>query len=204
MADNTEEKMKYIVIDVETPNCRNDSICSIAYILIDGEMITEEGDTFVDPEDIFEDFNISIHGITPDMVVGAPKFEKVLETLLEKGRDRIFIAHNAQFDLTVLSKAAERRLGKTLDFNYLCTVQLARVLHFNNFNIKGDLVLSKLARTLGIELTKHHNALFDTRACAGIFLRLCQMYDFQPSCFVKKFARKKYSKPGSGFEYKIK
>lgn len=190
------DTMKYIAVDVETPNSKNDSICSVAYLLIDGETVVDEGYTLVDPEDVFDRFNIAIHKITPDMVVGAPKFDEVWQTLAEKGRGRVFIAHNAQFDLTVLSKALANRRLPPLNVNYLCTVQLAKCLHYNNCNIKGDLVLSHLAITMGIELTMHHNALYDTRACAGIFLRLLEMYDFDPAAFIKRFEYKKHS--GSG------
>lgn len=188
------DDMKYIVIDVETPNSKNDSICAVAYLLIDGSTIIDEGYTLVDPEDGFDRFNISIHQITPDMVVGAPKFEEVWARIEEKSHDRIFIAHNAQFDLTVLSKALDNRNMDTLNVDYLCTVQLAKYLHFNNCNIKGDLVLSQLSTTLGIELTMHHNALYDTRACAGIFLRLCEMYEFDPKTFVRHFVYRKFGK----------
>lgn len=188
--------MDYIALDVETPNSKNDSICSIAVELLTDEKVTEEWYTLVDPEDVFEDFNISIHHITPHDVVGAPKFEEVWRKISGYIKDRIVIAHNAEFDLTVLAKSLEKRQMPLPNIRYLCTVDLGKRLHYNFTNVKGDLVLSNFARTLGVELTQHHNALYDTRACTGIFLRLQEMYDFSPSDYVRKF---RYPKPQRNF-----
>ena len=179
--------MNYIVLDVETPNGRNDSICSIGVELLDDDRVSDEWYTLVDPEAEFESMNTAIHHITPEMVAGAPKFEDVWARILPYAATRVFIAHNAEFDLTVLAKALSLR-GMTIpDIRYICTVDLGRRIHYNFTNVKGDLVLSNFSRTLGVELTEHHNALFDTRACAGIFLRLREMYDFDPADYVKKF-----------------
>lgn len=62
--------MNYIVLDVETPNGKNDSICSIGVELIDDDKVTDEWYTLVDPEEEFESMNIAIHHITPGMVQG--------------------------------------------------------------------------------------------------------------------------------------
>lgn len=188
--------MDYIALDVETPNSKNDGICSIGTLLLTDDKITDEWYTLVDPEDIFEDFNMSIHHIRPRDVAGAPRFEDVWERISGYIEQRTVIAHNAEFDLTVLAKALENRHMPLPEMRYICTVTLGRKVHYCGTNVKGDLVLSNLAGTLGVELEKHHNALFDTRACAGIFLRLREMYDFSPEDYVRKF---RYPKPGRVF-----
>lgn len=188
--------MNYLVLDVETPNSKNDSICAIGVQLLNGDTVADEWYTLVDPEDVFEDFNISIHHITPDMVVGAPKFDEVWEKIAPYCATRVFVAHNAEFDLTVLAKALENRGRSLPELRYLCTVDLGRRIHYNFESIKGDLVLSNFSRKLGVELTEHHNALFDTRACAGIFVRLQEMYEFDPAKYVRKFRYpKKHGRP---------
>ena len=101
--------MDFIALDVETPNSKNDGICSIGTLLMTDDRITDEWYTLVDPEDIFEDFNMSIHHIRPKDVAGAPKFEEVWARIADEISNRIVIAHNAEFDLTVLSKALENR-----------------------------------------------------------------------------------------------
>lgn len=179
--------MRYLVLDVETPNRKNDSICSIGILFVDDETVTDEWHTLVDPQDEFDDFNISIHGITPDMVKGAPLFEEVWARLEPYCRTHVFVAHNARFDLTVLAKALENRHSVLPPLPYLCTVDLGRRLHYCFDNGKGDLVLSTFSKTLGVELTQHHDALYDARACAGILLRLREIYDFDPASYVRTF-----------------
>lgn len=188
--------MNYLVLDVETPNSKNDSICAIGVQLLNGNEVIDEWYTLVDPDDVFDDFNIDIHHITPDMVVGAPKFEDVWARIAPYCATRVFIAHNAEFDLTVLAKALENRGMELPDIRYLCTVDLGRRIHYNFESVKGDLVLSNFSRKLGVELTEHHNALYDTRACSGIFIRLQEMYVFEPADYVKKFRYpKKHNRP---------
>ncbi len=177
--------MDYLVLDVETPNSKNDSICSIGVQLLTDDTVTDEWYTLVDPEDRFDDFNVSIHRITPDMVVGAPKFEEIWGRIRGYCDTRIFVAHNARFDLTVIAKALISRGLSLPQIRYICTVDLGRRIHYNFANVKGDLVLSNFSRHLGVELTEHHNALYDTRACSGIFLRLMEMYCFDPLDYVK-------------------
>ena len=191
--------MEYIALDVETPNSKNDGICSIGTLLLTDDRITDEWYTLVDPKDIFEDFNISIHHIRPSDVIGSPIFEDVWAKIGKYIAERTVIAHNAEFDLTVLSKALENRLMPRPEMRYLCTVNLGKKLHYRGTNVRGDLVLSNFARTLGVDLERHHNALYDTRACAGIFLRLREMYEFSPEDYVKKFV---YPKPKREYPYR--
>lgn len=59
---------RYIVFDTETPNSRNDSICSIGISVVENGEIVEERYDLVDPEARFDVFNVQLHGISPDMV----------------------------------------------------------------------------------------------------------------------------------------
>ena len=157
--------MEYIALDVETPNSKNDGICSIGTLLMTDDKITDEWYTLVDPEDIFEDFNISIHHIHPRDVIGAPRFEEVWSKISGYVSNRVIIAHNAEFDLTVLAKALENRRLPMPEMKYICTVNLGKRVHYNGGNVKG-----------------------------GIFLRLHEMYDFSSADYVRKFRYPKPSR----------
>ena len=71
------EKYNFTFVDVETPNFSNSAISSIALIHMttDGEII--EKYTLVNPEQHFDNFNIELTGITPQMVENAPTFDNV-------------------------------------------------------------------------------------------------------------------------------
>ena len=94
---------RYVVFDVETPNSANDRISAIGVTVIEDGCIVQELSTLVDPETHFDPFNISLTGITPAMVAGQPSFPilwQLLEPIFNRG---ILAAHNAPFDLRVLS-----------------------------------------------------------------------------------------------------
>lgn len=154
---------RYIVFDVETPNCQNDSICSIGIAIVENGQVVRERYDLVDPEARFDVFNVQLHGVSPEMV----RFEKnfpvlwqELEPIMDSG---VLVAHNATFDLGVLSRLFRRYgIARSPD-PYLCTVQLGRRFLPQAPNHK----LNTLCQMLNIGL-EHHNAASDARACAEL------------------------------------
>lgn len=156
---------RYIVFDTETPNSRNDSICSIGISVVEDGKIVEERYDLVDPEARFDVFNVQLHGISPDMVRYERNFPVLWEEIAPLMSSGVLVAHNAPFDLGVLSKLF-RRYGIQRDGdNYLCTVQLGRKCIPQAPNHK----LNTLCDLLGIELD-HHNAASDSHACAELLI----------------------------------
>ena len=154
---------RYIVFDTETPNCRNDSICSIGITVVENGKIVDERYDLVDPEARFDVFNVELHGISPDMVRYEKNFPVLWEEIAPIMDSGILVAHNAPFDLGVLSKLF-RRYGicRTGD-DYACTVQMGRKCLPQAPNHK----LNTLCGLLGIQLD-HHNAASDSHACAEL------------------------------------
>lgn len=154
----------YVALDVETPNWRNDRISAIGVVLVEHGEQTTSFYSLVNPETSFDSFNIRLTGITPRMVRNQPTFPvlwELLRPLLERG---ILCAHNAPFDLGVLSHCL-RDYGISWDSprGYVCTCQMGRRL----LPQLPDHRLNTLADYLQIPL-QHHNALSDTRACAAL------------------------------------
>lgn len=74
--EQTEQVLTFL--DVETPNWRNDRVCQIALIQTDEKGIVIDKLThLVNPEERFDDVNMSIHGITPMDVKNAPTFPEL-------------------------------------------------------------------------------------------------------------------------------
>ncbi len=172
--------MNFAFIDVETPNRKNDSICSMGVVETDrfGNEI-DRSYFLVNPEDRFDDVNMRIHGIAPIDVANAPTFETVWIDSISPLLQRSFIvAHNASFDLNVLSKAAERIGAGYQEMVHACTKRMAREL------ISADSCkLADLCAMMGIRLDNHHNALGDAVACEKLFWRLADMTDRLDSHF---------------------
>lgn len=160
-----------VFFDVETPNRHNDRMCSIALVVTDdaGNVLGRRS-TLVNPEARFEDINMGIHGICQRDVDGAPTFPEVWESLLGPAfaRSRV-VAHNARFDLSVISKCLEAYGCGTIDADYACTLTMAKrsgEVDLPNYR------LPTVCDRLGIPLAKHHDAMSDTEACMGLFWRL--------------------------------
>lgn len=64
----------FVAIDVETANPNMASICQIGLAAFREDKIVLEWKSLVDPKDGFSPVNVSIHGITEDMVAGSPTF----------------------------------------------------------------------------------------------------------------------------------
>jgi DNA polymerase-3 subunit epsilon len=185
-------KEKYIVFDTETPNFKNDRICSIGISVVEDGKVIKNLYYPVNPEEKFSAFNISIHGITPDMVENERTFPELWEEIEPIMRSGVPVAHNAQFDMSVLAKCL-RFYGIEWKpvVKYICTCRMARACFPGMPNYR----LNTLCDELEIELD-HHNAASDCQACAEI-LRRClekgasaenfiRLYDMKNICTVKE------------------
>jgi len=157
--------MKYVVFDVETPNSRNDRMSSIGICVLENGKITEEFYTLINPETYFNAFNVALTGITPESVKDAPTFSEIFEKIKPIMESGLLVAHNAPFDMSVLSKCLrDYGISWKPSLDYLCTCKIAR-------RILPDLPskkLNSLCDYFGIELD-HHNAMSDARAAAKLF-----------------------------------
>ncbi len=174
--------MKYAVFDVETPNARNDRMSSIALAIVEEGRITERFYTLINPETYFNAFNISLTGITPEDVASAPNFREVWKTLEPMLDGAVLVAHNAPFDLGVLSKClSSYGIRWKCRASYVCTCQMARRI-LPQLPSKR---LNSLCDYFSIELD-HHNAESDTNACAQILLRYIEMGE-DPKRYIKEY-----------------
>lgn len=157
---------RYIAFDVETPNNANDRMSAIGITVIDGISITDEAYYLVNPDTHFDLFNIELTGITPEAVSNEPSFPEIwknIEPIMSSG---LLIAHNAQFDMSVLAKCLNYYGIAWQPFAcYACTCAMGRECYPDFENHR----LNTLCDKLGISLL-HHNAGSDSRACAELLL----------------------------------
>ena len=165
--------MRYICFDVETPNRRNDRMSAIGVCVVEDGVIVKEYYSLVNPEEPFEDFNIALTHITPAMAAEAPTFPELWTTLKPVFKSGLLVAHNAQFDMSVLSKCLHGYDIPCSDLTrYICTCRMGKRILPSLENHRLDTI----SRALGIEL-EHHNALSDARACAMILLHCLRQTD---------------------------
>lgn len=160
---------RIIAFDVETPNLRNNRICSIGISIIENGCVTDTKTFLVNPECEFDRKNIEIHGIYPEDVINVPTFDVLWKEIAPLFRGNLIVAHNATFDLCVLKKTLSAYGIIEGPLYFVCTMKIARdVLYFLE-NYK----LPTLCNYYGIALN-HHDAGSDSSACAEILCKLLE------------------------------
>lgn len=166
----------YISIDIENPNARGNSICSIGIIVVKNKKVVDEKYSLINPEDRFDVNNSNITGLNYFDVKDAPTFKEYWKSIKELFENNIIVGHNITYDLTVIAKALERYDIEVPIFNYYCTLKLSR-----NFINTNSYSLNSLCDLLNVNLEKHHNALEDAKASQKIFEYLDYNNDIRTS-----------------------
>lgn len=160
--------MRIVAIDFETASSSRDSACELGLTLVEQARIVHTQAWLIKPPcwPKFEYYNTLIHGITPQSVASAPRFYEVWEEVKDWFTDALIVAHNAEFDISVLREMLSYYQLPALANAYLCTYQLSRKV----WPEAGKYGLKSMIRHLAIEAGKHHRAASDSRACAEILL----------------------------------
>jgi DNA polymerase-3 subunit epsilon len=175
----------FAIVDIETAGGRpqQGGITEIAVILHDGYQSLSTYQTLLNPERPIPSFITGLTGIDEQMVADAPRFEEIAHELYALLEDKIFIAHNVNFDFSFLQTHFEQ-CGLDFKPTKLCSVRWARKV------IPGmkSYSLGRLCENLSIPVTNRHRAMGDAEATAILVEKLLQSD--------KEGYWKKLSKPG--------
>lgn len=167
--------MNFVTIDFETANAEYNSACQIGLVEVSNGIIVDTYKSYICPPSLdFSPYNIDVHGITPEMVSDAPKFNEIWNDIKKYfKRNTIVIAHNATFDMSVLKSCLDEYDIKVPDFKYICSMDLSSVL-------RGECgkSLKSIADYFGYGFT-HHDALDDAKACAFIVVSILDYCNIQ-------------------------
>ncbi|MBE7175228.1 MAG: GIY-YIG nuclease family protein [Mucilaginibacter polytrichastri] len=158
--------MLYALVDIETTggHASAHGITEVAICIHDGTRVTERYETLINPYQTIPLFIQSMTGITQDMVDEAPDFRKVAAEIFALLSDKIFVAHNVNFDYSFL-KHHLSVCGFELNVKRLCTVRLGRKI-FPGLPSYG---LGKICRHFDIGNDARHRAMGDCAAMAELF-----------------------------------
>ena len=157
--------MRFVALDVETANPDMSSICQIGIVHFENGQVVDSWSSLVNPNDYFDDMNVSIHGIDARDVLGAPDFIHASTEVFRRISGQVVAIHTT-FDRTAITRAAAKNLITTPECVWLNTASVARRA-WPEVAQKGY-GLSALAKKFGFEF-EHHNAVEDARA-AGLIL----------------------------------
>jgi len=159
----------YAIVDIETTGgyAANNDITEVAIVLHDGCRVVRRYETLVRPSRPIPYYIQVLTGITHDMVAAAPSFTEVAPEIYELLQNRVFVAHNVNFDYSFL-KHHLKEAGFELDCPKLCTIRLSRKV----FPGIGSYSLGSLCRHFGIAIENRHRAGGDADATVRLFEHL--------------------------------
>ena len=164
--------LDFTAVDFETANGFIGSACSVGLVKVRSGKIVETEQWLMKPPAGFDHFdprNVSIHHITPDMVIDSPRVTQKLPELLDFIGPDVLVAHNSSFDSGVIRAASEAGEIPVPEIAHLCTVKLSRKAY--------DLPsysLPFVAEEAGHPIENHHEALADSTACAWAMIDMAE------------------------------
>jgi len=174
-----------IVFDFETTGLdfERDRIIEVGAIRFRGGKIIEEFSSLCSTDVIVSEQIQKLTGITPQMLENQPTFSDLLKDFLSFIEGGILVAHNAEFDLSMLKSACNR---EAIDFEWpcICTLKLAR-------DVLPDLErknLDSLADYYGLSFEARHRSIGDAKVTIKVFNQMLEnegsslrnWRDFQP------------------------
>ena len=158
--------MEFVALDVETANADMSSICQLGLVHFKDGLLQEEWKTYVDPEDFFDEINVSIHGIDETTVKGAPIFQDIASQICSYLDGRIAVCHT-HFDRLSIHQACAKYDTHVPKCTWLDSARVTRRT-WEQFAHRGY-GLGNVCAILGYQFLQH-DALEDAKAAAYILL----------------------------------
>jgi DNA polymerase-3 subunit epsilon len=158
--------MNFVAFDVETANADMASICQIGLVRCNNGSLSDQWKSYVDPEDYFDDFNVSLHGIDESVVIGAPTFPELIDTFYSYIEGKVLVCHT-HFDRVAIRRAAQRYGVREPESVWLDSARVARRT-WSECAWRGY-GLYDVCAEIGYDF-KQHDALEDAKAAAHILL----------------------------------
>jgi DNA polymerase-3 subunit epsilon len=159
----------YAIVDIETTGgyAAANGITEIAVCVSDGEKLVSHYHTLLNPVYTIPRYVAALTGITNEMVEYERPFSSIADELYEMLNDKIFVAHNVNFDYSFV-KHHLAQSGYELNCKKLCTVRLGRQI------LPGipGYGLGKICKHLGITIEERHRASGDAMATLQLFHHL--------------------------------
>ncbi len=166
--------MRQIVLDTETTGLQPQDghrIIEVGCVEVQARRLTGNNyHQYLQPDREIDDGAIEVHGITNEMLANQPRFDAVVDELIEYLRGAELIIHNAPFDVGFLNHEFEIA-GRDIRIEDICTVTdtlvMARRLHPGQRNSLDALCNRYHVNNSHREL---HGALLDSEILADVYL----------------------------------
>jgi len=159
----------YAIVDIETTggHASGNGITEIAIYIHDGEKEVDHFHSLVNPYQKIPVYITALTGINDAMVADAPGFDVVAPKVYSLLKDKVFVAHNVNFDFSFL-KHQLNNCGFDLNVKKLCTVRMGRKI----FPGLPSYSLGNFCRSMGIAMQNRHRANGDAKATVELFCKM--------------------------------
>lgn len=163
-----ESNIDFVAIDFETATSDRYSPCEVGLTFVKNGKIDDVKSWLIKPFSYphFDPFNIMIHGIKPKDVANEPEFPEIWNKIQPLIENKVLIAHNAGFDLSVLRSTLGYYNLPFPNLKYVCSYIISKKV----WSGLPSYDLKSLCRVNGISLN-HHRAGNDSKACAELTLK---------------------------------
>jgi DNA polymerase-3 subunit epsilon len=141
-------------------------VCEVALLRTRDGAVEASFNTLVDPQRPSSAGALAVHGITPQLLEGAPTFAEIAPVLLPLLAGAALVAHNAPFDVAFLASELERIGWPLPAYPVIDTLVLSRRLLR-----RPSHSLHALANDLGLPVPSHR-AMTDVLALQALFAHL--------------------------------
>lgn len=177
--------MRFVALDVETANPDMSSICQIGIVHFENGQVVDSWSSLVNPNDYFDDMNVSIHGIGRGDVSGAPDFKQIAVEAFRRIVNEVVAIHTP-FDRNAIARASAKYGVAVPECAWINTASVARRA-WPEVAQKGY-GLSALARKFGFKF-QHHNAVEDARAAGLVLIKAMEDANLDLNAWIDRVKR---------------
>lgn len=169
--------MEYVAIDFEKLNKSPLSVCEVGLVVFkDGKEVEPPFHSYINPyggheRNVWAKGNLS--HISDETLLKAPTFIELFPKLQQIIQDKILVVHSKGADLNYIYYLEEHYDLPKLYSKWADTNEIARSLG------KSESLLVLYSQLFNTELSEHHKALDDARACGQIFEELCSQVNIR-------------------------
>jgi DNA polymerase III epsilon subunit-like protein len=159
------DELRFVAVDCETTGQTPHRLVELGAVAFTVRGHVASLETLVHCGDRINPYARRLHGITSELLAGAPRPEPVLARFLRFAAGTILVEHSADaFDTRLLA----RTVGAPLRAENVDTSRTAGLL----WGLRDTIGLERLCTELGVEHRGPHTALGDAEATAACFLEL--------------------------------
>jgi DNA polymerase-3 subunit epsilon len=164
--------MREIILDTETTGLsfKADRVIEIGAVeMIDWNLTGKAYHRYINPQREVSKEAFRVHGISTEFLKSKPVFKRLADRFLEFIGDARLVAHNANFDISMLNAELARIDYPPIQNEVVDTMQMAR-----DVRAGGRHTLDALCSYYGIDGSRRekHGALLDAELLAQVYIEL--------------------------------